>query len=89
MEDPYMRTLGQFNATWCDLNRTARRQRLVKHLVECEPRPVLEALIQTEAGTPLDTVLEQYARLQPELFEMLGADELPFERVGVIDGGRR
>lgn len=84
-----MRTFGQFNRTWRDLNRTSRRQRLVKHLMECGPRPVLEALIQTEAGTPLDTVLASYAKLQPELFEMLGADELPFEQVGVIDGGRK
>lgn len=80
---PTGRTFGDFNDLWRDLNRTPRRQRLVKHLIECGPRPVLEALLQTEAGTPLDEVLEQYAKLQPELFEMLGADTLP------VDGRRR
>jgi hypothetical protein len=84
-----MKTIGDFNARWRDLNHTPRRQRLVRHLMECGPRPVLEALIETESGTPLDEVLESYARLQPESFEALGADALPIDELTLVDGGRR
>jgi hypothetical protein len=82
-------TFGQFNATWRDLNRTSRRQRLVRHLIECGPRPVFEAMLQLEPGPKLDEVLERFCRIQPETYHALGADELPLEHVGVIDGGRR
>jgi hypothetical protein len=84
-----MRTLGQFNATWRDLNRTSRRQRQVRHLYKCGPRPVLEALIAVDAGQDLDVVLEDFCRLQPKIYHAVGADESPFEQVGVIDGGRK
>jgi hypothetical protein len=73
--------------TWVDLKRTARRQRLVKHLHECGPRPVLEATLELESGPRLDEVLESYVRLDPAQLKASGADELPFEQVGVIDGG--
>jgi hypothetical protein len=72
-----------------DINRTPRRQRLVRHLVECGERPVLEALLAVENGQRLDEVLEGFARLAPELYEAVGADVLPIDEVAVIDGGRR
>jgi hypothetical protein len=84
-----IRTFSQFNDRWRDLNRTPRRQYWVKHLIECRPRPVLEASLETKAGTPLDEVLECYAKLQPEIFEAVGADTLPINEVAVVDGGRR
>jgi hypothetical protein len=52
---------------------------LVRHLVKCGPRPVLEALIQIEAGDALDEVLENFARLQPEVYAAVGADVLPID----------
>ena len=63
--------------------RTARQQHLAKHLHRCGPRPVLEALIAVDRGQGLDAVLEDFARLQPETYQAVGADTLP------IDGGRR
>jgi hypothetical protein len=42
--------------------RKARRQRLARSLWESGPRPVLEALLEVEAGRPLGAVLERYAR---------------------------
>jgi hypothetical protein len=71
----------------CD--RSPRRQRLVRRLVRCGERPVLEALIQTEAGTPLDTVLEAFCSLQPEDYAAVGADVLPIDRLKVVNGGRK
>ncbi len=72
-----------------DIRRTPRRQRLVRHLVECGERPVLEALLAVENGQDLDLVLEDFARLAPELYEAIGADMLPIDEMSVIDGGRR
>jgi hypothetical protein len=72
-----------------DISRTPRRQRLVRHLVECGERPVLEALLAVESGQDLDQVLEGFARLQPEVYEAIGADVMPIDEVAVIDGGRR
>jgi hypothetical protein len=75
--------------TFSDLNRTPRRQRLVKHLIECGERPVLEALLAVEAGQDVDVVLEEFCRLQPEIYEAVGADVLPIDQVTVVDGGKR
>jgi hypothetical protein len=50
---------------------------------------VFEALLQTEAGTPLYEVLQSYAKLQPEIFGALGADVLPIDDLAVVDGWRR
>lgn len=80
------RAFGDFNRRWADLNRTPRRQRLVKHLVECGTRPVLEALIAVDKGQDLDEVLEDFARLQPETYEAVGADTLPIDRLVVVKG---
>jgi hypothetical protein len=49
---------------------------------------MFEALLAVEAGQDLDFVLESYAKLQPELFEILGADVLPLDVWAVIDGGQ-
>ena len=43
--------------------RSPRRQHLARHLHACGPRPVLEALLEIEAGRPLDAVLADFARL--------------------------
>jgi hypothetical protein len=67
--------------------KNARRQRLARHLHRCGERPVFEALLAV--GQNLDFVLEDYARLQPEIYAAIGADVLPIDEVAVIDGGRR
>jgi hypothetical protein len=77
------------NARWRDRNRTPRRQRLVRHLVECGERPVLEALLAVESGENLDIVLEDFARLHPDVCEAIGADVLPIDELGVVNGGRK
>jgi hypothetical protein len=89
-----MRTFGDFNQR-PDIQqlyaeqRSARRQRLVAHLHRCGPRPVLEALVAIENGRPVDAVLEDFGRLQPDVFKAVGADVLPIDEVTVIDGGRQ
>jgi hypothetical protein len=83
------RTFGDFNAIWRDLNRTPRPQRLVKRLIECGERPVLEALLAVDAGQDLDVVLEEFCRLSPETYQAVGADALPIDEATVIAGGRR
>ena len=52
-----------------------KRQRQVAHLHLLGPRPVLEALIEVAAGVELDTVLSDYARLDPEVVIALGGDK--------------
>jgi hypothetical protein len=64
--------------------RSARRQRLVAHLHEAGPRPVLEALISVAAGNGLDEVLADFARLPVSIYHALGADVLP----SASSGGR-
>jgi hypothetical protein len=83
------RTFGQFNERWADLNRTPRRQRLVRHVIACGDRAVLEALLAVAAGEALDRVLEDYARLPPEIFRATGADVMPIDELLVVNGSRR
>jgi hypothetical protein len=66
--------------------RNARRQHLAAHLHDCGPRPVLEALIAVDAGTPIDEVLEDFGRLPPALYRAMGADVLPIHRLVVVRG---
>ena len=54
-----------------------KRQRQVAHLLSLGPRPVLEALIEVEAGADLDRVLADYARLDLEVVTALGGDKFP------------
>lgn len=67
--------------------RSPRRQHLARHLHSCGPRPVLEALLEVEAGRPLDEVLNDFARLPPEVYGAVGADVLAIDEITVIDGG--
>jgi hypothetical protein len=72
-----------------DISRTPRRQRLGRLLIECGERPVLEALLAVENGQDLDQVLEDFARLQPDIYAAVGADAPSIDEVIVIEGGRR
>jgi hypothetical protein len=67
---------------------SSRRQRLAANLHISGPRPVLEALLELEAGRALDEVLERYGRIPAAIYHVLGADALPIDVVAVIDGGR-
>jgi hypothetical protein len=66
--------------------RSARLQRLAAHLHAAEPRPCLEALIEVAHGRDLDDVLERFARIRVNTYRALGADELPINRLAVING---
>src|SRR5262245_26343008 len=71
---PGHRDVRADHATWkavmkARLDLTPRRQRLAAHLHRCGPRPVLEALLAVERGQSLDLVLEDFARLQPDIYE--------------------
>ena len=54
-----------------------KRQRQVARLHSLGPRPVLEALVEVEAGVDLDRVLAAYARLDLEVVIALGGDKFP------------
>ena len=82
------RTFGQFTARWRDLNLTPRRQYLTRKLILAGERCVLMALLEIHNGEDLDRVLEDFARLQPEIYRALGADRLPIDELAVIKGGR-
>ena len=56
-----------------------RRQRAAEHLHRCGARTVYEALLEVERGEPLDTVLERYARLTPEILRATGSDRFAVE----------
>lgn len=69
-----------------NIERSPRRQYLARHLTDCGPRPVLEALLAVRRGYQLDAVLEGFGRLPVDLFRALGADALPIDRLCVIAG---
>ena len=54
-----------------------KRQRQVARLHSLGPRPVLEALVEVEAGADLDRVLADYTRLDLEVVIALGGDKFP------------
>jgi hypothetical protein len=60
-----------------DQKRSARRIRLARHLHSAGPRPVLEALLDVEKGRDLDATLEDFARVPPETYHAVGADDFP------------
>jgi hypothetical protein len=70
-------------------DRSVRRQYLVGQLHACGPRVVMEALIQVAASSPaqLDSILESFCSLPPEVYRSIGADVLPINRL--VNGGRR
>lgn len=87
-------TKGRAESFWRRLTppintRTPRRQHLAAHLHRCGVRPMFEAMLELEAGQPLDEVLERYCRLVPELYASIGADQFPPDQLFAIEGGRR
>ena len=50
---------------------------------------MLEAFIEVAQGKNLDAVLERYARIPVDIYQALGADELPFHQLTIIMGDRR
>ncbi len=54
-----------------------RRQRAAEHLHNLGPRPVLEALVEVEAGADLDHVLADFAQLEPKTVSRLRGDRFP------------
>jgi hypothetical protein len=66
--------------------RNARRRHLVRLLHAAGVRPVLEALIGVDAGHSLDHVLEDFARLSPDVYRAVGANDFP--PPVIIEGGR-
>ncbi len=62
-----------------------KRQRQVARLHSLGPRPVLEALVEVEAGADLDSVLADFARLDPETVRQLGGDQFPPARIHGVD----
>ena len=69
--------------------RSPRRQYLVLRLHRAGPRVVMEAMLELEPGPKLDAVLERYARIPADIYQALGADELPFHQLTIVRGGRR
>ena len=63
--------------TAASLVASPRRQRAAEHLHNLGPRPVLEALVEVEAGADLDCVLADFAQLEPETVSRLGGDSFP------------
>jgi hypothetical protein len=71
-----------------DNKRFPRRQHLIAHLYAAGPRPVLEAMLELEAGKDLDDVLAAYGRIPVATYHALGANRLPIHQpFGVISGG--
>lgn len=54
-----------------------RRQHLARHLHELGPRAVFLALLDVEAGRPLDDVIESFGRVHPSLSRWAGGDRFP------------
>jgi hypothetical protein len=71
----------------CD--RSPRRQRLVRRLVQCRERIVLEALVQVDAGAPLDDTLEAFCCLQPADYAAAAVAALPLNKLALLNGGAR
>jgi len=64
--------IGQIAAA---LVASPRRQRATEHLHNLGPRPVLEALVEVEAGADLDRVLADFAQLDIETVRRLDGDK--------------
>ena len=71
--------------TAASLVASPRRQRAAEHLHNLGPRPVLEALVEVEAGADLDRVLADFAQLDAETVRQLDGDKfwpVPLREVG-------
>lgn len=66
---------------WVTIGEAARRARLVQHLYDLGPRPVLEFVDELarahEIGGSVDELLEVYEDLDPLIVAALGAREIP------------
>jgi hypothetical protein len=60
-----------------DLVHDLRRRRLAEQLHHLGPRPLLEILIEVAGGADLDTTLERYAAINPEILRAVGGDQFP------------
>jgi hypothetical protein len=69
--------------------RSAKRQRLVAHLHDAGPRPVLEALISVAQGKDIDQVLADFGRVAVSTYHAVGASELPISKPPRGHQGRR
>jgi hypothetical protein len=81
-----LNTAARVNKYFAD--RTPRRQHLIRLLHKAGPRPVLEALIEVNAGHEIDAVLERFASIPPQVYQEIGADRLAIDSVAVFNGGR-
>ena len=63
-----------------DNKRSPKRQALIAHLYAAGPRPVLEAMLELEAGKDLDQVLADFARIPASTYHAIGASELPIDQ---------
>ena len=61
-------------STTAALVASPRRQRAAEHLHSLDPRPVLEALAEVEAGADLDQLLADFERIDLETVRQLGGD---------------
>jgi hypothetical protein len=79
---PKLATASGYDELRCRAHHEARnacRQRLAKHLWQAGARPVLEALLEVDAGRPLDEVLERFGRIPARIYRTLGADVLTID----------
>lgn len=54
---------------------TAPQAHAARHLHRLGPRPVLEAMLEVEAGRSVADVLARYSRLDPCIVRALGGDD--------------
>jgi hypothetical protein len=57
--------------------RRDRIRRLGAHLYRLGPRPIVELLLEIDAGADVVERLESYSRLDASICKYLGADRLP------------
>ena len=67
-----LHSIGQIAAA---LVANPRRQRAAEHLHNLGPRPVLEALVEVEAGADLDRVLADFERIDAKTVRQLGGEK--------------
>jgi hypothetical protein len=70
---------------FAEIVASPRRQRAAEYLHDLGPRPVLEALVEVEAGADLDRVLADFAQIDIETVRQLDGDKFwpaPLREVG-------
>ena len=58
-------------------SRSRRRHRQIEHIHQLGPRAIEELVVEVANGEDLDTALEAYQRLTPELLKATGGDRFP------------